>query len=80
MYILGQGGKLTVNSTTVSSIDIQPIEYEKDGETKKAWCIVAHGKGDKTYLLAAYDYEDRAVYKLKDLIADMSENRKTYRF
>lgn len=83
MYILSQNKLLTVNSTILSSINIEKIEWDDPDMIKKypdAHKIVAYGKGEKVYLLGIYDGKKSAEWKLSWLHEAMKENQKTFEF
>lgn len=83
MFIMSQDEDLTVNSTTLSSINIEKISFIDDKLQKQypdAHKVVAYGKGEKSYLLGIYGSKVSAEYALRRLHIAMDENMKTFRF
>ena len=81
MYIMDQFHKMTVNSTTLSSIQIQEIFFA-DSELKEAfpkpYRIMGYGKGDKEYVLGTYADVVEATRELEGLHKAMENKEKTY--
>ena len=80
MYITNQTKSISVNTTSLTSIEIVPLELsDKNDEIGPEACaIYAYGKGDKSYLLGVYTNKERATLEIKDIQLAMEESRKVY--
>ncbi len=81
MYILSQDRMTTINSTALTSINIEKIRFfdpKFEERFPDAHRIVAYGKGEKIYILGAYEDKQNAIYHLTWLLNAMKDNERTY--
>ena len=81
MYITSQSKDLSVNTISLTSIEIRPLSFADESineEYPDACAIYAYGKGEKRYLLGVYADESSAEREIRDIQDAMKSSEKIY--
>ena len=83
MYIMSQNGEVTVNSATLSSVEIRPTKFTEDDLQQafpEPYAIVAYGSGKKEYPMGIYADREEALELLGYMHNAMGHSEKTFEF